>query len=341
MTKTTLADLGWSAHQLAQCAGLDLDATPPARICAVDRDRLSALTPEGQITCLPAGGHTTGDYAVGDWVLLDGPRIAARLEPRTELARRAAGTDARRQLIAANVDLLVITTSCNADFNPARIERFLALALEAGAMPLIALTKADLADDAEDYRRRAQALSDLAPVELLDARDPGDAARVAAWCRPGQTLALIGSSGTGKTTLTNALTGRQDATAGIREDDAKGRHTTTRRQLVPGTGGIWVLDTPGMRALRLAGTETGIDAVFGEIEDLAADCRFTDCAHETEPGCAVQAAVVAGDLDAARLDRWRKLRREDARNSETLAEAHARDRKFGRLVREAMQAKKR
>ena len=340
MTTQTLADLGWSAHERAQCGDIDFETSTPFRIAAVDRDRLLGLNEMGEVPLLPESGRSTGDYAVGDWVLATDGRVSHLLERRSAIRRRAAGTEAREQLIAANVDLLVIVTSCNADFNPARIERYLALAAASGVMPLIVLTKADLAPDAEDYARAAEALSPLAAVEVVDARNPEEAAKIAAWCRQGQTLALVGSSGVGKTTLTNALTGRADATAVIREDDAKGRHTTTRRHLLPATGGLWVLDTPGMRALRLADAAEGIAEVFSDIGDLAEGCRFRDCAHQGEPGCAVQAAIEDGSLEPARLERWRNLGREDARNSRSIAEARASERAFGRMVRDAMDVKK-
>jgi len=333
-----LADLGWTAHQQQQ---FEDGAGMPARITAVDRDRLSALSVEGEHVLHPPPGLSTGEIAVGDWGIARGAHVVRVLERKTQLSRRAAGTDARVQLIAANVDLLAIVSSCNADFNVPRLERYLALAASSGVMPLIVLTKADQSDDPGTYRRQAEALSDLAMVEVIDARDPHQVAGIAAWMRPGQTLALVGSSGVGKTTIMNGLTGAGAETADIREDDAKGRHTTTRRNLVRATGGFWILDMPGMRALRLAEAGAGIDEVFADIADLAGACRFSDCGHETEPGCAVQAAVAAGDLDAGRLERWRKLQREDLRNSETIAEARARDRAFGKKVRRAMEAKQR
>ena len=334
----SLADLGWSGHFARQ-----LEDAPaslfPARISGVHRDRLDALSEAGPLSLLP--GLETGSYAPGDWVLTDGQRAEAPLERQTLLKRRAAGTDARVQLIAANVAVLYIATSCNADFNPARLERYLALAHEAGCFPVCVLTKADMAEDPRSYERETARIDPMLAVEAVDARDAGEVARLMAWCGPGQTAALVGSSGVGKTTLMNGMTGRADATQGIREDDAKGRHTTTARALRPMTHGGWLIDTPGMRALRLHDAADGIDALFSDIGDLAAQCRFSDCGHESEPGCAVRAAIEAGDLDEGRLARWRKLRREDARNAATIAEARAKDRQFGRMVREAMARKRR
>lgn len=334
MTHPTLADLGWSDH-FARLAGPEPRA---ARIAAVHRDRLAALSPEGPLTLIPKG--PAGSHAVGDFVLHDGTHALERLPPRTEIARRAAGTGAERQLIAANVDTLAVVTSCNADFSEARLERYLAVAEAAGCLPLVVVTKADLVEDARAFTRRAERLSPLVTALALDARDAEEAGRLAAWAGPGQTLALTGSSGTGKTTLLNALTGAAEATQGIREDDAKGRHTTTHRALRRAKAGGWIIDTPGMRELALTDAAEGIDTVFADLAGLAARCRFSDCRHETEPDCAIRAALEAGEIDAARLARWEKLRREDRRNSETLAEAHDRDRRFGKMVKGVMREKR-
>ncbi|MCE6960845.1 ribosome small subunit-dependent GTPase A [Cereibacter sphaeroides] len=341
MTRSfTLAELGWASDFLRQ---LDLDelSAIPCRIAAVHRSRVEALSAAGPLSLTPPPGLSTGEITVGDWALSDGVRLLRILDRRTCLARRAAGTGAARQLIAANVDTLFVVTSCNADFNPARLERYLALARAAGVAPVILLTKADLASDPEAWRERANAVDRRVAVRLIDATAQEASMTLSDWCRPGQTVALAGSSGVGKTTLANALTGAAEATAPIREDDAKGRHTTTGRHLRPITCGGWLIDTPGMRELRLTDAGEGIAAVFDDIDDLARSCRFTDCTHRREPGCAVQAALAEGRLDPGRLTRWEKLRREDRHNSATLAEAHARDRAFGRMVREVLRDKHR
>lgn len=332
MTPHSLADLGWSARFASQAAGAP---GAPARIATVARDRLEALTPGGTVALTLPGHHGTGDFATGDWVLYDPAtrRVLRLLDRATVLQRRAAGTGAARQLIAANVDTLGIVSSCNADFNPARLERYLALAAAAGCLPLVILTKADGAEDPDDYRHRAEALSPLVTAVTLDARDPEGIARLHPWCNRGQTLALLGSSGVGKTTLANGLTARHDATRGIREDDAKGRHTTTARALWRTLAGGWLVDTPGMRELQLTDAAEGIDEVFADLAELAGQCRFSDCSHQGEPGCAVEAALAAGRLDPDRLARWQKLQREDARNSETLAQSRARARSLGKLYR--------
>ncbi len=338
MSDITLASLGWSNHFLAQ---LDEGDAAPARVCAVARDRVQALTPEVHLTLLTGSHLSAGDIAVGDWVTTDGARVLRLLDRRTQLARRAAGAEGRRQLIAANVDTLGIVTSCNAEFNPARLERYLALAQSGGCLPLVILTKADLAADAAGFARQAERLAPLVATVAVDARDPGAAARLRPWTGAGQTLALAGSSGVGKTTLTNTLTGAGGAVQDIREDDARGRHTTTAREMLATAAGGWLIDTPGMREIGLTEAAEGIAAVFSDIGELAEGCRFRDCAHQTEPGCAVQAAIASGALDPARLERWRKLQREDERSTESVAEARARGRAFGRMAEAHMRAKRR
>ncbi len=351
----SLKDLGWSSffdRQLDTDSGPDSgpdtgpDSGPDSgltgfRIAEVHRDRLTGLSPDGSRDLILHGGQSTGDYAVGDWVLAEpAGRIARLLDRQTLLSRRAAGTDARVQLIAANVDTLYVVSSCNADFNQARLERYLALAHEAGSFAVIVLTKADLAAEPGDYERKARKIAGHTPVLAVDAFDPAHLARVAEWCGPGQTAALLGSSGVGKSTLRNGLVGDHAETKAIREDDARGRHTTTSRALRRMGNGGWLIDTPGMRALRLHGAESGIDGLFDDVTALAAECRFADCSHQAEPGCAVQVAITAETLDPDRLRRWQKLRRENARNSETLAEARARDKDFGRMIRTVMRDKK-
>ncbi|KPP84099.1 MAG: ribosome biogenesis GTPase EngC [Rhodobacteraceae bacterium HLUCCA08] len=333
----TLADLGWSADFARQLPPGD-DATP-ARIAAVHRTRLDALSPDGPLSLTPTA--PAGDYAVGDWVLATGERASPPLDRLTEITRRAAGHEARPQLIAANVDTLAIVTSCNEDFNIPRLERYLALAAQAGCLPLIVLTKADRCDDPDAYRRRAERLSPMITALTLNAKDSDEATRLAPWCRAGRTLALVGSSGVGKTTLQNALTGLSEATRDIREDDARGRHTTTNRALRPTLHGGWLIDTPGMRELRLVDAEDGIEDVFADLLDIAAACRFRDCAHDSEPGCAIRAAIAAGTLDPARLDRWRKLDAENRHNTESVAQRKARGRTLARMVREVKSVKAR
>ncbi len=333
----SLSDLGWSSHFAAQHAAES--SCTPFRITAVHRDRLTGLSPDGEFPLLTPD-QSTGSFAVGDWVLADEDRrVRLLLNRRSLLQRRAAGTGASAQLIAANVDVLFIVSSCNADFSLPRLERYLALAHQAGSYPVVILTKADTSGDPDSFVQQVQAIDPFLTVLAVNALISADVEQVLSWCPAGQTSALVGSSGVGKTTLANGMTGQHQATAGIREDDARGRHTTTVRALHRMRNGGWLIDTPGMRALRLLDAQDGVNEVFSDLAELSLDCRFSDCQHETEPGCAVQEAIVSGALDPARLDRWRKLRREDQRNSETIAQSRARDKAFGKMVRGVMKEK--
>lgn len=330
-----LRDLGWSAEFLRQLDIDEIGRVVPMRITAVHRDRLEALGEAGALTLTLPPGVSAGEVAVGDWVVVapGETRVDRVLQRRSLLHRKAAGHRAQDQLIAANVDTLFVTTSLNADFNIARLERYTALAHAGEVTPVIVMTKADLCDDPDPYLDALRAALPQVQAVALDARDTNAAQALGDWCGRGQTVAFVGSSGVGKSTLAVALTGDEIATQAIREDDAKGRHTTTSREFHRLAGGGWVIDTPGMRELQLAGAAEGIDTVFADIVELAQGCKFNDCAHETEPGCAIKAAIEGGTLDADRLARWQKLRREDAHNAESLAEAHARERRFGKLVR--------
>lgn len=335
-----LASLGWSDFFQQQIVDTD-PALVPVRIAGVHRARIDGLSTAGAVTLPFTGAMGAGDLAIGDWVLSDGDRICHLMDRKTELSRRAAGTGNATQLIAANVDTLFIVTSCNADFNPARLERYLALSAEAGTEAVILLTKADTTADADDFRRQAERLRRDLIALPLDARDPDVAKSLEVWCRTGKTVALLGSSGVGKTTLTNTLTGLAGPTGPVRESDARGRHTTTIRSMHAMTSGGWLIDTPGIRALSLTDASVGIDAVFQDVTDLIGLCRFRDCTHQAEPGCAIRQAIDDGTLDEARLNRWDKLRREDRLNSETPAEARDRARRFGRVVKNSLAVKSR
>ena len=328
-----LATLGWTPEFLRQLDPAELNSTIPARVTGVHRNRIDVLAAEGALELIPASDLSTADVAVGDWLLArDG--IALRvLDRRTELARKAAGSTVARQLIAANLDTALIVSSCNNDFNVGRLERYLVLAAQAGIEPVVVLTKADACADPASYVAKAQAMQRGLSVIALNARADDVPQALADWCRKGHTVVLLGSSGVGKTTLSNALTGGSAAVQDIRLDDAKGRHTTTSRSLVEMTGGGWLIDTPGVRELQLTDVADGIEVLFDDLTALAAACRFSDCTHGVEPGCAIQAAIAAGDLDAGRLERWEKLKREDRFNSQSIHQAHARNRAFGKMHR--------
>ena len=334
----TLKDYGWSAHFEAQLNEEDL-GTVPVRVMAVHRDALEVAGPgfEGRVLPLRRNDDEAEALAtVGDWLLVDvgTQRVTRLLERRSVFKRKSAGTARRIQLIAANVDTLLLVTSANQDFNPARLERYLALSREAEVAPVVVITKADLADDVADYVAAARGLMPGLLVKALDARGSDVGRVLAPWIARGQTLALLGSSGVGKSTLVNTLSGNAiQATLGIREDDAKGRHTTTGRSLHRLASGAWLMDTPGMRELQLVDAAGGIDEVFEDVTQLFAACRFGDCTHATEPGCAVREALASGALDAERLKRYQKLQREERHNSESIADSRARAREFGKMAK--------
>lgn len=344
----TLRDLGWKPffqHQVMEDEALV--GLRPARVTAVHRSGLHVLGPDVD-TALPPyidpEGGESANATIGDWLLLDAELPTARhmLDRFSLFKRRAPGTGREVQLIAANVDTVFIVTSCNQDFNIARLERYLTLARQAEVTPVIVLTKPDLSEDPESYVEQAQALDRSLCVELVNATQVTGAQRLLPWCARGQTVVFVGSSGVGKSTLVKTLTGQQQiATQGIREDDAKGRHTTSSRELYQLESGAWLVDTPGMRELSLSDVKEGLEVVFADLSDLAQHCRFNDCAHEAEPGCAVKEAIARGEIDAARVQRWKKLVAEDAFNGQSLVERRAQSRALGKVIKSAVKGKKR
>ncbi len=338
---TTLESLGWRNHFAMQ---LEPDSPlVPARVMAVHRGRVEVVGEDLDLSVELSGNAAGLGLTVGDWVLIDigGPRVAKLLERFCLFKRGSPGSAGSLQLIAANVDTLFVVTSANRDFNVARLERYLAIAREAGAYPVVVITKADQAESVDNYVVDALRLAPGLQVEALDARSPGEVRRLADWCGPGQTVALLGSSGVGKSTLVNTLTGAAQQTHGVREDDQRGRHTTTGRSMHRLAGGGWLIDTPGMRELQLVDLGDALDDVFADVTVIAENCRFADCEHEGEPGCAVLVAINDGRLDGERLRRFKKLRSEERRNTETLAERRARDRRTGQLYKSILAGKQR
>lgn len=266
--------------------------------------------------------------AVGDWVIVERGVIVNRLERRSVISRAAAGRASAEQVIAANVDTVFVVTSANEDLSERRLERYLAMIWNAGATPVVVVNKADLAAEpdaiAGELRDRLQFV-DVALVSAL----AGNVEPLAPYLLTGRTVALVGSSGVGKSTIVNRLVGTDvQKVAAIRESDSTGRHTTTARQLIALPGGALLIDTPGMRELQPWVGADAIDGSFDDISALAAECRFADCAHDTEPGCAVQAAIAAGTLDHDRLENYRHLLRESAfelrKHDKAAAAAHKR-----------------
>jgi len=332
-----LQRIGWQPFFAQQISVDEMALTPPVRVTEVHRSGLRVLGETIDMMVPPRA-----DATVGDWLLLDHdlPSASRLMERKSLIKRRAAGHDRSIQLIAANLDTAFVVTSCNLDFNMARLERYIALAFDAGVTPVVLLTKSDLCEDPGSYVEQAQTISRDVVVLTLNAKSDEPREKLAPWCKPGQTVAFLGSSGVGKSTLTNALSGTESAaTQAIREDDAKGRHTTSHRQLHILPDGCAVLDTPGVRELQLTDAEAGVAEVFSDLDELATRCRFNDCGHMSEPGCAVQAALKAGSIEEARLARWRKLLAEDRHNTASLAQRRSKDKAFGKMVKQAKKHK--
>ncbi len=327
------SELGWRHFFQQQLSVQEWETLSIARVIGVERSEVYVQTP-GDKLAIPILSSMP-PLAVGDWILLEADGRFHRLLQRYSLfSRKAAGTKAELQLIAANIDTLFIVTSMNLDFNLNRIERYLVLANEAGVDPVIVLTKADLCESPDEYLEKIHSINPMLEVVAVNSLDTQSVSSLYDWCTSGKTVAFLGSSGVGKSTLINSLSGKtSQRTDAIREDDDKGRHTTTSRSLHLLPSGGLLLDTPGMRELQIVDTEQGIAETFPEIEALASKCKFSDCRHESEPGCAVMNAILSGELDERRLNSYRKLLREQAANKATLAEKRARDRDFGRHVR--------
>ncbi|MGW5265922.1 ribosome small subunit-dependent GTPase A [Microbispora sp. NPDC004025] len=289
----------------------------PARIARVDRGLCDAVTESGPVRARLAATYSPDPLeapCTGDWAVLrpgPDPELTALLPRSSAIVRSSASRSSHGQVLAANVDVVAVVVSMAVPLDAARLERLLALAWDSGAGPLIVLTKADLAPDPAAARAEAAALAPGVDV-LVTSVATGRNIDVLTALLSGTTV-LLGSSGAGKSSLGNALLGDELlATRAVRARDGKGRHTTVRRELVPLPGGGVLIDTPGLRGISLYDAADGLGQVFAEIEDLARNCRFGDCAHDTEPGCAVRAAVEAGELTRRRLDSYRKLRRENA-----------------------------
>jgi ribosome biogenesis GTPase len=327
---TLLSGLGWNSRLDEAFAAHAADGLVPGRVALEHTHIYRVMTEAGESLARVSGrlrhhASARAEFpAVGDWVALAPPehagdaRIIAVLPRRSRFSRRAAGDSTEEQVVAANIDTVFLVAGLDGDFNPRRIERYLLVASESGASPVIVLNKADMVDDAEAMADTVRAVAGAAPVHTVSCRAAGGVEVLRQYLTHGQTGALLGSSGVGKSTIANRLIGHDLLrTRDVRESDSRGRHTSTARQLVvlPESGVL--IDTPGMRELQLWDSGT-VSGTFSDIESLAGACRFRDCRHLKEPGCAVLGAVAAGNVSAGRLESYHKLQDEQAHQERQL-----------------------
>ena len=333
----TLEDLGWTAHFAEAFEPYRAAGVSPARVSLEHTHIYRVIAPEGESLARVSGRlrHEATSRAafpaVGDWVVVeaaagggaardaagdlarDSARIKAVLPRASRFSRRAAGNPTQEQVLAANLDVVFLVSGLDHDFNPRRIERYLVTAWESGAAPVIVLNKADLVDDPAAFVAEVAALAQGVPVVAVSAKRPESIQALRDHLGAGRTAALLGSSGVGKSSIANALIGEDVLrTREVRESDSRGRHTTTGRQMVLLPGGGILIDTPGMRELQLWDAGESVGGAFADVESIGETCRFRDCRHASEPGCAVVAAVAAGMLPEARLESYRKLQDEQA-----------------------------
>jgi ribosome biogenesis GTPase len=353
-----LARIGWHEFFAAAFAPHAAAGLMPGRVALEYNQFHRVYTASGELLAEVAGklkheaARRADLPAVGDWVALrriggeEKAIIHAVLPRRSKFARKAKGAKTEEQVVGANIDTVFLVNSLNQDFNLRRIERYLAIGWESGARPVLILSKADLCADLAEKFEQTMAVAAGTPVHVICSIRGDGLDELGLYLSPGQTVALIGSSGVGKSTLLNALLGyERQAVREIRQHDDRGMHATRHRELIVLPQGGLVLDTPGMRELQLWDSDDGVEATFEDIEALAADCAFTDCRHQTEPRCAVRAAIADGTLEAERLDNYLKLQRELdylARRQDALAERTERNKwkKLSRMAEERAKSKR-
>lgn len=347
-------DTGWEAlfHDVGVPDGL------PGRVVREYRRLYVVQTDDGALEAEVTGAfrhnhpHTEDYPAVGDWVVLvpvageAKGRIHAVLPRRTAFKRPAPGKTAELQVMAANVDTVLLVSGLDGDFNLRRIERYLTMAYDSGANPVIVLNKMDLEPDLAARIRDVEGVAYGVPVHGVSALSGTGLEALGPYCTPGKTLVCLGSSGAGKSSLVNALLGNLVMETGeVRADDSRGRHTTTHRELFPFQGGGLIIDTPGIRELQVSGSGENLETAFEDVEHHAGQCQFRDCTHQGEPGCAVLAAIEEGALDARRLEAYRRLQREIAYTERRLSDNHAYEerkhsKKLGKLYKRIQQEKR-